>query len=259
MDGRLTPDKRKEIDIEIRDLNRRSEDDKAHPKISLCSGRPQPYVEAFAQLLEVKIPSICENGGVIYDPVEDKSIINPAVGKEAIKELRNLREFMEEHILSLFPGAKIELGKEVSMSLNPPRNVDINTFYEKVKKEVESRTRNLYVTRSRSAVDILPMGISKLSALIEIARQLGLDLNQICSIGDSIGDIEVLKSVGFPAAPANSEDEVKKIALYISPYEDGRGVVDIIFRCVELNRRIEKSEESWAVAPNSPSRMERYC
>ncbi|MGC8933396.1 MAG: hypothetical protein ACP5LQ_08970 [Candidatus Methanodesulfokora sp.] len=49
MDGRLTPDKRKEIDIEIRDLNRRSEDDKAHPKISLCSGRPQPYVEAFAQ------------------------------------------------------------------------------------------------------------------------------------------------------------------------------------------------------------------
>ncbi|TDA41764.1 MAG: hypothetical protein DSO07_02840 [Thermoproteota archaeon] len=240
IDGCLTIDKgRADIDAikDLKNLNRRSKESRLYPKITLVSGRPQPYVEAFVQLLEVQVPSICENGGIIYDPVKDISFINPSISKEALDELRKLKTFFEENLPNLFPGAKMELGKEVSISLNPPKGVDISLFYEKVKKEVEDRARHLYITRSKSAVDILPAGISKLSALIFVVKNMGLSLDKVCGIGDSINDIELLKNVGFPAVPANSEDEVKKIALYISPYENGRGVVDIVRKCVELNKR----------------------
>lgn len=34
--------------------------------VTLCSGRPQPYVEADAQILAIDLPYICENGALIH-------------------------------------------------------------------------------------------------------------------------------------------------------------------------------------------------
>jgi len=66
---------------------------------------------------------------------------------------------------------------------------------------------------------------------------MGLSPDNACGIDNSINSIRLLKNIGFPAVPANSEDEVKIIALYISPCENGRGVVDIVRKCVEFNKR----------------------
>ena len=38
---------------------------------ALCTGRPQPYAGAFAALLNVRLPLVYENGGLIYGRITD--------------------------------------------------------------------------------------------------------------------------------------------------------------------------------------------
>ena len=39
---------------------------------TLCTGRPQPYAEAVAQLLGSDLPLVCEGGAMVYVPERDE-------------------------------------------------------------------------------------------------------------------------------------------------------------------------------------------
>lgn len=74
-------------------------------------------------------------------------------------------------------------------------------------------------------VDFLYQGISdKLSIVKEICHNLDCSLNEVAYIGDDIGDMEVLSSVGFSASPKNSPVYVKKCAKIIMEKCGGEGV-----------------------------------
>jgi len=49
-----------------------------------------------------------------------------------------------------------------------------------------------------------------------------------------------LSILGRSAAPANAADEVKARVDYVSPYEDGDGVVDILRGWVEQNAALAR-------------------
>ena len=66
-----------------------------------------------------------------------------------------------------------------------------------------------------------------------LSQEMGISLDQIGGIGDSASDLTFLSIIGRSAAPANAADEVKAAVGYVSPYEDGDGVVDILRRWVE--------------------------
>ena len=57
-------------------------------------------------------------------------------------------------------------------------------------------------------------------------------LSRIGGVGDSSSDLTFLTMVGFAAAPANAAPDVKERVHYVSPFEDGEGLMDILERCV---------------------------
>lgn len=62
-----------------------------------------------------------------------------------------------------------------------------------------------------------------------LASQFGVSLKQIIYIGDDINDLELLKSVGFSACPANAQRIIKNNVSYISNFNGGSGALrDII-------------------------------
>ena len=65
----------------------------------------------------------------------------------------------------------------------------------------------------------------KAADLREIAGDAGAALDEVAFIGDDVGDIEVMKSVGFPVAVADAVSEVKSIAIYITRADGGNGAV----------------------------------
>ena len=152
-----------------------------------------------------------------------------------LTKLVKLKYYLIKEIFPIFPGTRIELGKETMISLNPPEKSCITEFYEKVKEKALNVSPSFNVTHSKSAVDINPPHLNKLEGIRIISLALGIKLDEICSIGDSFNDIEVLKGVGFSAAPANAHSLVKKNVCYVSQFEDGEGVIDIINQCVKQN------------------------
>ncbi|GAB6065910.1 HAD-IIIA family hydrolase [Aquifex pyrophilus] len=75
---------------------------------------------------------------------------------------------------------------------------------------------------------------SKLEIYQEIIRRKGLKDEEICFIGDDVVDIPVMERVGFPVAVRNAVDEVKRIALYITNAEGGRGAVREVAELIKL-------------------------
>ena len=71
--------------------------------------------------------------------------------------------------------------------------------------------------------------MDKIAALHDFAAKTGVNLKNTIYMGDDIPDLECMREVGVPVAPADACSEVLETALYISEYNGGAGAVrDII-------------------------------
>lgn len=64
---------------------------------------------------------------------------------------------------------------------------------------------------------------NKLQIAIELCMQLNISLSDVAFIGDDIGDIELLKSVGTSCAPANASVYIQELVDYVTKLKGGEG------------------------------------
>ena len=75
----------------------------------------------------------------------------------------------------------------------------------------------------------------KVLKLDEYMRDKGLNPEEILFMGDDIPDLQVMKSVGLPACPADAADEIKQISQFVSQRGGGKGCVrDVIERVLKV-------------------------
>jgi len=84
---------------------------------------------------------------------------------------------------------------------------------------VERRGRKLAVPEVHQGVD------DKLAVLTRLAKKYGLTLGQVAYIGDDVNDLEVLRAVGFSAAPADAMPSVLQVVHYVCAKRGGEGAV----------------------------------
>ena len=65
----------------------------------------------------------------------------------------------------------------------------------------------------------------KAGALRAFAETAGVDLAQVCFMGDDINDLDAMQIAGFSAAPADAHEAVLAVAKYICKRPGGRGAV----------------------------------
>jgi 3-deoxy-D-manno-octulosonate 8-phosphate phosphatase (KDO 8-P phosphatase) len=100
--------------------------------------------------------------------------------------------------------------------------------YTGIKTAIITGRKSYAVTKRANElrIDYLYQGIhDKIDVLWEIKDDLGIDLEQICYIGDDINDLPIMKEVGLPCAPNNAVPIVKKIAKYVANENGGEGAV----------------------------------
>lgn len=88
--------------------------------------------------------------------------------------------------------------------------------------------------------------MDKVEKLEELKRLTGVRDEEIAYIGDDLIDIPVLRRIGFPVAPANARNDVKKLVSYVTEARGGHGAVR------ELAEHILKAQNRWA------GQVERY-
>lgn len=70
-----------------------------------------------------------------------------------------------------------------------------------------------------------PQGKDKVAAVGQWLSEIGATWEECAAIGDDVSDYELLKKVGFAAAPKQAEEIVKKIAHWVAPREGGSGAI----------------------------------
>jgi len=86
---------------------------------------------------------------------------------------------------------------------------------------------------------IITKAKSKVKDFRIFIQKTGLDLDEVCYVGDDIPDLEVMQIVGLSVCPADAVPEIKRISRYISRQEGGMGVGrDII-------ERVMKAQGKW--------------
>lgn len=106
-------------------------------------------------------------------------------------------------------------------------------------------------------MDIIYFGcMDKTAALHDACARFGCAPQEAAFIGDDIIDLGVMKVAGLPLTVANGVDEVKDIALYVSPKHGGCGAVrDICEQILKARgqwRQVVKNVEEGSFADPRP-------
>ena len=103
--------------------------------------------------------------------------------------------------------------------------------------------RSSHIVKLRASelgIDLVRQGFEdKLPVALQVIKDMSLEMDQVCYIGDDLTDIQVLKSVGIAVAVADAVDEVKDAATFVTDLPGGRGAVR------EVVERLLKSQGRW--------------
>ena len=83
----------------------------------------------------------------------------------------------------------------------------------------ERRARELGMTFLRQGVT------DKVAVLEEVLREAGVSPDDCAYIGDDVGDVEIMRRVGFAVAVADAADAAKGVAHFITTAAGGKGAV----------------------------------
>jgi len=87
---------------------------------------------------------------------------------------------------------------------------------------------------------------NKIVEFNDFIQKTGLDLDEVCYVGDDIPDFEIMQIVGLPACPADAVPEIKKISRYISYLAGGMGVGrDIIEQVLKVNKQWMQDKDAF--------------
>ena len=237
VDGCLTGGEGRPLDLdvlaEIARVNDRSRWDRTVPAISLCTGRPAPYLELLVQAIATYEPSIFENGcGLLFmEPYGFRA--HPRLSPEVIASFRTGLDTLDETFVR--PGrATWQPGKTYSATLYPTDG-DVHALWSAARAVLDER---FYVDEGVLCINIIPAGIDKGVGVEWICAETGITPAEVAGVGDSDADLAFLEKVGFSAAPANATAGARAAVDYVSSEPEGRGLVDIVERVVSANRRI---------------------
>jgi hydroxymethylpyrimidine pyrophosphatase-like HAD family hydrolase len=80
------------------------------------------------------------------------------------------------------------------------------------------------------AIHLQAQGIDKGTALEALASEMGLLPSDFLAIGDSVNDIQMLRTAGIGVTVANAHPDVKAVAEFVAEKEYGDGFVEAITR-----------------------------
>ncbi len=211
------------------------------PALSLCSGRPMPYVECLAQVLGIQMPVLFESGGGIFDPINARVHWSPHLTTEIQQQVREITRWLEKDCV---PGTSmvVDYAKRAHAGVIGPDPDEIIAAIPKVKQFVADTGLGFDVLPTHLSVDIIPEGITKETGMKWLAAELALGLDEIAYIGDSLGDLKALTLVGHSFAPENAKDVVREGVGCVTS-AGIQGVQDAFKMCMDRNRQTIEIEE----------------
>jgi len=85
----------------------------------------------------------------------------------------------------------------------------------------------------------------KAGALRRFADKAGLELSEICFMGDDVNDIPAMQIAGIAAAPANAQPAARQYATFISEKSGGNGAVRELVEAVLAAQHLHNEKNTF--------------
>ncbi len=220
----------------VRDLNRRSFEEDGIPYLTLCSGRPLPYVEAVGQMLDVRLPFIFESGGGLYDMRTNKLTWSKHYNNEMREKIKHIKGWVGREVIDRYDGTIAEFAKETDVGLINPDADLIREMYQKIDDYVKTNFDEFETHHTNVSINVIMKKSNKGAAVEQLSRMIDIPLEQIAYIGDGTNDIPALERVGHPFAPINAREETKQHAEVVD-LEATDAVLDVYRRMAHASLR----------------------
>ncbi len=208
-------------------LNRRARAGETVPAVTLNTGRPSPYVEAVMQAIDGWLPAIFESGAGLYFPQTYRFETTPRLSVEQQQALQEVIRRVDKAIVQS-GRAYWQPGKTICHTMFAVAPQTIADFTAEVAAIAAQVSDQFIVTPAKLALNIHPAGIDKGSGLQWLSQVTGINPADMAGAGDTAGDIDFLRLVGYAAAPANATDAVRELVHYVSTQKDAAGLADIL-------------------------------
>lgn len=197
------------------------------PRLTLCSGRPLPFVEALCRVIcNTTLPAICENGVWLFDPAANGFLRDPAITSDDIHAVHAATDWIESDFGP--QGVVIQPGKAASLSLWHPDTEHLRRLVPRLVERFARESWPFRVSMTVAWINCDLTKISKSTGLRRFVEHTGLRRERMLGIGDSASDLVMKDHVRLFAAPANAAPEVRAASDLVSPQHEIRGVCDIL-------------------------------
>lgn len=214
--------------------------------VAICTARPRYYALKISKELGLNEYIISSNGAEIYDSINEKKIYCKCLPKDECKII--YQETKKLGLRVMFVSENTEyvtmFTRNDSQILLDDNNIDkllkndikqimvISKYKELVKNyklKVEQKTNLRIVDSSNEDKDeiwfsIISSNSSKGNSLKVLSEYLNIPIKNTIAIGNDNNDISMIDIAGLGVAVANSTDELKKHANYITKSNDDDGV-----------------------------------
>jgi HAD superfamily hydrolase (TIGR01484 family) len=237
VDGCLTEERSRPFDLtlitKIKEFNDQAQENPGvYPPITLCTGRPQPYVEALLKTIGAPFPAITENGGIIFDLFRNAYHYDENFTSDWMLKLFELKKFLISNVLPK-TSIRIQPGKETHLTLitdNPKRTRQL------LAEQLNSHLDDFLIDETESHLNLVPRIFDKGTGFKKLVGLTQIPAEEIAAIGDAEADLAFLKLAGFPMCPGNASAAVKARCRYVAQQTYTAGLIEIIEKCVAYNR-----------------------
>lgn len=232
IDGVVTDGEAASLDLSflarLATINAAAREDGRNPAVTLCTGRPAPYLEVMLQAIDGRLPGVFENGAGLYLPQEYEFLAHPLLASNGSR-MAAVRQKLEAGLVE--PGrAFIQPGKIHTLTLFAQEPTRTDQLRQLAAHALGTLADQVELVYSTSCLNILPRGIDKGKGIEFLASKTGIAPEAMLGVGDSDVDLPFLSLVGRSAAPANACAAVKSTVDYVSPHRTSQGVMDILRR-----------------------------
>jgi len=183
--------------------------------VILASGNVLGFMKCAVKLIGTSDIMIAENGGVISMGFD--GLVHVSGDKVRCQEVLGI---LGEH----FDLEELD-GSERRSDVALRRNFDIDAAKQVV---VDGNIRGIELVDTGFAVHIKTLDVNKGTALVSVAEMMGLDTGDFVAIGDSVNDIEMIRTAGLGVAVGNAHPALKDAADLVTAGQYGAGVVEAL-------------------------------
>ncbi|MFD1130833.1 MULTISPECIES: Cof-type HAD-IIB family hydrolase [unclassified Paenibacillus] len=200
--------------------------------VCLSTGRAAHHALPYGQELGLETPMVTVNGSEVWKSPNElhiRTLLDP----ELIKKMHDIAV---KHDCWFW-------AYSVDQLFNRERWVDsimdqewlkfgYTTEDDQVRHEILMELQDLgglqITNSSPTNLEVNPAGISKASGIGEVCKLLGITMEEVVAVGDSLNDLAVIQAVGLGVAMGNAQETVKEAADLIVASNNEDGIVEVI-------------------------------